>query len=113
MNLADIYHHEVLQSRHDRSRRAFFWARIIGLALMLTIGATLRSEPELHNALARAGMDVIKMVAAQDKRPTQSTTIETSDSNLPKSHVKVNRIDRSPVPANQLGRTLAAQKLTN
>ena len=122
MNPKESYRHEVLQSRRDRSRRAFFWARIFGLALMLTIGATLRSEPELRSALARAGMDAIKATINQTQ-PAQTAALAPINSSLPKSRVKVNRFGGSFVKAdqqidaqaiaNELGRAMAAQKTTN
>ncbi|MGC1495574.1 MAG: hypothetical protein WA790_07185 [Sulfitobacter sp.] len=122
ISLSEIYRHEVLQSRRDRSRRAFFWARVMGLVLMVTIGATLRSEPELRSAIARAGMDAI-VAASGSTQPTQTAALAPDNSTLPKSRVKVNRFG-SPAAtpdqqldtqalAQQLGRAMAAQNLSN
>lgn len=91
---SDIYRAEVMQSRRDRSRRAFFWARIVGLALMLTIGATLRSEPELRSALARAGMDGVMAVAGRSQPDPRVAQISPSEK-LPTSRIKVNRFGSS------------------
>ncbi len=122
MSLSEIYRHEVLQSRRDRSRRAFFWARIMGLALMLTIGATLRSEPQLRSAIARAGMDVV-LKASGPAQSTQTASLAPDSSTLPTSRVKVNRFGTpAATPGQQLdtqalaqhlGRALAAQKPSN
>lgn len=119
VSFKEIYRTEVLQSRRDRSRRAFFWARIMGLALMVTIGATLRSEPELRRALAGAGMDAVMQMAGHQP-PTVSVAQADHDPNLPTSRVKVNRIgdpanmlDDAPssqIIAQELARTLAAQR---
>ncbi|AXI41262.1 hypothetical protein [Sulfitobacter sp. SK011] len=120
MSFKETYRSEVLQSRRDRSRRAFFWGRILGLALMLTIGAILRSEPELRRALAGAGMDAIMAVAGARQAPQQVAQATQSPTSLPKSRIKVNRFgdpdDASPASpdaqsvADDLGRSLAAQR---
>jgi len=114
----EIYQNEVLQSRRDRSRRAFFWARIVGLALMITIGATLRSEPEMRQMIATAGMDAVMRMAGRAP-PAQTAALAPESSALPKSVVKVNRFgtdaqaqDQTLDPqalAKELGRALAAQ----
>ena len=118
----EIYQTEVLQSRRDRSRRAFFWAKLLSLALMLTIGATLRSEPELRRALANAGMDAV-MAMASGQQSVAGSAIADRDSGLPKSQIKVNRFGAntaSPdqtidaqVLAQELGRAMAAQGVKN
>ncbi|MGJ8617755.1 MAG: hypothetical protein ACSHWS_13020 [Sulfitobacter sp.] len=120
----EIYQNEVLQSRRDRSRRAFFWARIVGLALMITIGAILRSEPQLRQMIATAGMDAVMRMAgrqqpAQTAQPAQTVALAPERSAMPKSVVKVNRLgtedprqDQTLDPqalARELGRALAAQ----
>jgi hypothetical protein len=122
MDFKETYRTEVMQSRRDRSRRAFFWARFFGLALMLTIGATLRSEPELRKALASAGMDAVMAVAGRTQN-SQTAALAPQSASLPKSHFKVNRFsspvetpDQSVDPdalAAELGRALAAQGRSN
>ncbi len=71
MSFEETYQAEVLQSRRTRSQRALFWAKIVGFALMLTIGAVLRSEPQLRQAIMGLGMDAIK-TASDTKSPAQS-----------------------------------------
>lgn len=108
---SEIYRTEVLQSRRDRSRRAFFWARIVGLALMLTIGATLRSEPELRSALARAGMDAVMTVAGRSQPDPRVAQISSSE-DLPKSRIKINRFGSSSgKPETQVDAQALAQEL--
>ncbi len=118
MSFKETYRNEVLQSRRDRSRRAFFWARITGLVLLLTIGATLRSDPELGRALAVAGMDAVMDIAG-NTQAAQMPQRGPDQTAMPKSVVKVNRFG-SPAPASDqtvdaqamakdLGRAMAAQ----
>ena len=117
---SEIYRAEALQSRRDRSRRAFFWARIAGLALMLTIGATLRSEPELRSALARAGMDAVMATAGRSQPDPRVAQISASE-DLPTSRIKVNRFGSSSgtsetqvdaqALAQELGRAMDALKV--
>lgn len=122
MSFQETYRSEVLQSRRHRSRRAHFWARFFGLILLLTVGATLRSEPELRRALAGAGMDAVMAVAGRvvpGPQAPQGAKVEQI-SNLPTSRIKVNRFkadtanpDQAIDPqalAQDVGRTLAAQK---
>ncbi len=127
MRFAETYAHETLQSRKIRAQRAFFWARIVGLALMITIGATLRADPELRGVLMRVGMDVISKVADLQGTPThQSASTRPQQTspragNLPTARIKINRPDR-PVrslgqddgaKARYLGNTLTRQKVGN
>ncbi|KIN61916.1 hypothetical protein Z946_772 [Sulfitobacter noctilucicola] len=63
MTFSDIYSDEVYEARRDRAKRARFWAKVVSLMLVLTIGATLRSEPNLRLALMTAGMDGVLAVA--------------------------------------------------
>jgi len=74
MSFQDVYHNEVLVSRRTRSQRASFWAKILGVVLMIVIGATLRSEPQLRQALVTAGMDGVAAVSGQ----VQSSRTEPS-----------------------------------
>ena len=139
MSFADTYTHEVLQSRRDRSRRAFFWARIVGLVLMITIGATLRADPELRAVLMRAGMDGVSKMAnlqggtqPQFARQLQTTQLQSAPfqtapvgSQRPKPRIKINRPGSEPTTrpaptpqetnalAQQLGRLLAARRAGN
>lgn len=107
----EIYRTEVLQSRRDRSRRAFFWARITGLTLLLTIGATLRSEPELRNAIAGAGMDAVMLIAGRSSTAPRVSPEPTAE-NLPTSRIKVNRHGSPPATsATQVDAQLLAEEL--
>jgi len=112
MDFKETYRHEVYLSRKDRSRRAFFAAKITGIALALTIGASLRAAPELRGALMTAGMDGIAritnldqpsaqqapaMLAADQSRqtppqpPPQRPAIAQAPKTLPTSKIKINR----------------------
>ena len=90
MQFADTYQHEVMKSRQIRSQRAKFWARITGLVLMLTIGAILRSEPQLRQDLLRVGVDAVLMVSGRDSQPTSLAEIETAQNQA--SQIRVNRL---------------------
>ncbi|OAN80658.1 hypothetical protein A8B82_01030 [Sulfitobacter sp. EhC04] len=103
MDFAETYRHEVIQSRRDRSRRALFWSRIVGILLVLTIAAILRVEPELRRALAIAGSDAIIAVMGRSTPDTaqaalpqgaQGTQIQVSA--RPRDRVKVNRPGQTP-----------------
>ena len=59
MSFDETYHHEVLKSRRTRSDRARFWAKVVSFVLMITFAATLRSEPQLRNALVEGGTQVV------------------------------------------------------
>ena len=67
MSFSETYRAEVLQSRRDRSRRAFFWSRILGLVLMITIAVALRTEPDLRRAISSAAMDGVARLAGLDR----------------------------------------------
>ncbi|MBD3664228.1 hypothetical protein [Sulfitobacter aestuariivivens] len=62
MTLAYTYREQVRVSRQDRSRRAFFWAKVVSFVLMITVAATLRADPELRRVLINAGMDAVSRV---------------------------------------------------
>ncbi len=64
LNFKATHRDEVFRSRRDRSRRALFAARVIGLLLLLTIVAALRSEPEFRQALAGAGKKAVLGLAS-------------------------------------------------
>lgn len=98
MDFKHIYRHEVYLSRKDRSRRAFFMAKITGIALALTIGATLRAAPDLRSALMTAGMDGVATLARLERPAPQHTaaalsgpSAQPAPSTLPPSRVKINR----------------------
>ncbi len=102
MSFAGTYHEEVIASRRDRSRRAFFWAKVTSIALMLTIAVALRAEPELRRVLMGAGMEAVQSFAGPQREGEflahasaqpflQSQTSEPEQSHLPRSRVKVNR----------------------
>ncbi len=106
MSFSETYHAEVLQSRRDRSRRAMFWARILGLVLVLTIGAILRSEPALRSALADVGMTAIMRVTGNGASQQAATQAAPTTSALPVSRVKVNRFGAAqPAPPQDMQRT--------
>ncbi|MDD9719981.1 hypothetical protein PVW51_04725 [Sulfitobacter sp. PR48] len=101
MDFFETYRHEVLQSRRDRSRRALFWSRILGIVLMLTIAAILRAEPDLRRALTTAGSDAILAMMGRDAAATpqaspavlpqgaENNAVQVST--RPRDRVKVNR----------------------
>ena len=97
MKFAETYRHEVIQSRRDRSRRALFWSRVLGIVLMLMIAAVLRSEPELRRALSTAGSDAILAMAGRVAAPAGVDLPKGADdtavqiSARPRDRVKVNR----------------------
>lgn len=102
MSFAGTYNEEIIASRRDRSRRAFFWAKITSVLLMLTIAVTLRAEPELRRVLMDAGMDAVMRFAnmqnGEDRRTAQANlpfpqaqAVQAPQSQLPRSTVKVNR----------------------
>jgi hypothetical protein len=71
MSFQDVYHNEVLLSRRTRSQRSHFWAKVVGVVLMVIIGATLRSEPQLRQALFTAGMDGVAAASGAVQAPSQ------------------------------------------
>lgn len=79
MNFQATYQAEVLQSRRTRSQRAHFWAKVIGIVLMITIGATLRSEPQLRQAIMNAGMDGVMAVTGQEMPAAQGQSTYPAD----------------------------------
>lgn len=98
MAFADTYREQVIQSRQDRARKALFWSRIVGLALMLTVAFVLRVEPAIRTAFAEAGMELMtRMTGKQAPAQTASLTSEQNaatapaQSTLPRDRVKVNR----------------------
>lgn len=122
MSFSDTYRHEVYLSRKDRSRRALFWAKVISFVLMVTIGATLRAEPELRRVLMDAGMDAVTSFANLNKPDTAGTVSasaardvswgQNDDPTLaaprvPVSGVKVNRFG-SATAAHETGQSLPA-----
>lgn len=78
MSFDETYQAEVLLSRRARSQRALFWAKIVGFVLMLTVGATLRSEPQMLRAIMGLGMDAIKTAG-----PTQAPPASVQVGNMP------------------------------
>lgn len=56
MSFSDTYGHAVLETRRIRAQRARFWAKIVSFALMITVGVTLHTEPELRQGLMNAAM---------------------------------------------------------
>jgi hypothetical protein len=97
MEFVETYRHEVIQSRRDRARRALFWSRILGIVLMLMIGAVLRAEPELRRALSTAGSDAILAMMGHSAATPQAVLPKGADDNAvqistrPRDRVKVNR----------------------
>ncbi|NNE51112.1 MAG: hypothetical protein HKN30_01765 [Sulfitobacter sp.] len=57
MEFSDTYREQVILSRSDRSRRAMFWSRILGILLMLLVAVILRTEPQLRSDLLRVGIE--------------------------------------------------------
>lgn len=103
MGFAETYHDAVVLSRRDRSRRAMFWARILGVVLMLTCAAILRAEPDLRRALTGAGMDAVTRLAGLQAAPERAEAPEAlaapvtpvTPAGLPASTVKVNRFGQT------------------
>lgn len=97
MTFAGTYRDEVIASRRDRSRRAFFWAKVTSIVLMLTIAVTLRAEPDLRRLLMSAGMDAIAgfaRIKAGNRAAALPVDVSTPDAQqtlLPRSRIKVNR----------------------
>lgn len=98
MAFADTYREQVVQSRQDRARKAMFWSRIVGLALMLLIAFVLRVEPAIRTAFAEAGMDLMTRMTGRDAptqtasaTPAQTASTAPTQSTLPRDRVKVNR----------------------
>lgn len=98
MAFADTYREQVVQSRQDRARKAMFWSRIVGLALMLLIAFVLRVEPAIRTAFAETGMDLMTRMTGRDA-PAQTASATSAQpastapaqSTLPRDRVKVNR----------------------
>jgi len=113
MSFAETYKHEILQSRRDRSRRSMFWARILGLVLMLTIGAILRSEPQLRQGLMDAGIEAVLKLTKQDQPQHAIAPLPTD---APGSGgIRINRhVTEAPdsgALAVEAGRRIAARKV--
>lgn len=119
MSFEETYQAEVLQSRRTRSQRAHFWAKITGFVLMLTIGVTLRSEPEFRKAIIEAGMDGVMAVSGrtasstvdQPKLPHLPQTLATSApsgaaANATDPNNRVRARPRDAVPVNRFGTQL-------
>ncbi|MGB3245565.1 MAG: hypothetical protein WBB25_13605 [Sulfitobacter sp.] len=112
MGFADTYHEQVFQSRRDRARRAFFWARILGVVLMLSIGVTLRADPKLRSLLTEAGMDALASLAnvanpQPDWTPQATASMTQAPTLMPASRVKVNRYNNSaPADAQSIAQKL-------
>ncbi|KAJ03085.1 hypothetical protein PM02_10855 [Sulfitobacter mediterraneus] len=103
MSFGETYKHETLQSRRDRSRRSMFWARILGILLMLTIGAILRSEPQLRQDLMNAGINGILKLTKRDQPQFANAPLPTNTKG--NGGIKINR----PVTEAPNGSALAAQ----
>ncbi|QFT57374.1 hypothetical protein FIU94_00945 [Sulfitobacter sp. THAF37] len=125
MNFAETYRHEVLQSRRDRSRRALFWSRILGIVLMLTIGAVLRAEPDLRRALATAGSDaILAMTGRAAAAPAAPLSVPAAPpqtaqdhgvrvATRPRDRVKVNRPANAQPVADATGPAIDPAALAN
>ena len=113
MSFAETYKHETLQSRRDRSRRAMFWARVLGLMLMLTIGAILRSEPQLRQDLMNAGINGILKLTKRDQPQIAGSPLPTNTQG--NAVIRINRpaaeAHDSSALAAEAGRRIAARKL--
>ena len=88
MTFRETYRSEVNESRRDRSRRACFWAKVVSIVLMVTIGATLRAEPQLRAALASVAMNTVLRLAG-----TEATTdrVVKAPEHSPENRIKINR----------------------
>lgn len=119
MNHQDIYRDNVILSRRDRSRRALFWSRIVGIVLMLCIGVILRSEPQLRQDLMIAGMDAIAKVTGTKAGPSpaapEGDAVAAQNDQRPRDRIKVNRYGAAPQEldaqglADQVGKTLSSR----
>ena len=78
MRFSETYSEAVRETRRIRAQRAGFWAKWVSLALLITIGATLRSEPGLRQALMSAGMDAV-MALTGSVPPSSRSTADTTD----------------------------------
>lgn len=65
MSFSDTYGQEVIESRRIRSERARFWAKLVGILLMLLVAVTMRSEPELRTALVGGAVERIMAMRGQ------------------------------------------------
>ena len=97
LDFSSTYRNQVLQSRQDRSRRAIFWSRIVGVLLMLTIGVILRSEPEIRADLTNAGMDFIARLSGQETVASAAEVPQINTRQL-EDKVKVNRHGEGAIP---------------
>lgn len=123
MNYEDIYRDNVILSRRDRSRRALFWSRIVGVVLMLCIGVILRSEPQLRQDLMYAGMDAIAKVTGTKANPSpaalQVEAAAPQNTQRPRDRIKVNRYGAAAQDqdvqglAEQVGKTLSNRPVGN
>lgn len=114
MSFEETYQAEVLLSRRARSQRALFWAKVVGFVLMLTVGATLRSEPQLRQAIFGLGMDAIKTAAdtspASRTAPTIGPSTEAPD--MSQIGALLSQIQGGQPPAPQLQETVPAKPTT-
>lgn len=119
MSFSDTYRHEVYLSRKDRARRALFWAKIVGLVLVVTIGATVRAEPELRRVFMTAGMDAVAAFADLNQSGAEGSGSARANSDvsfgqrdpagLPTSRIKVNRLgSTAPIEADTAAQNLGA-----
>ena len=128
MSFAETMTLEIRQSRRDRSRRALFCAKLMGICLVLLVGDILRTEPEFRAALMNNGINgMVQLMgreAPQSVEPQDATpqNARQSPNVLPRSTVKVNRSSGSAnatsTPqtkeiADDLGRTLSTRKVGN
>lgn len=120
MSFAGTYHEEVLASRRDRSRRAFFWAKVTSILLMLTIAVTLRVEPDLRRLILTAGTDAIMRGAGANETSDvadlpgrQVAAPSAQGSSLPRSRIKVNRPAPSPQSDTGFGSPVDIRQLSS
>ncbi len=73
MAFEETYQAEVITSRRIRSQRVQFWAKALGVLLMIMIAAILRSEPELRSKLTTAAMDGVMAVTGSSGSASSNT----------------------------------------
>lgn len=79
MSFAETYSHELLETRRIRSQRARFWAKIVSFALMLTLGATFYSEPQLRQAIMQTGMQGVMSLSGRSAAVPQTSVALPTD----------------------------------
>lgn len=72
MSFAETYSYERLETRRIRSQRARFWAKVVSLLLMLTLGAVFYTEPQLRQSLMQAGMQGVMTLTGRNATPAQA-----------------------------------------